>query len=288
MRIRESIWEGGLPRKAVGRCWRFMSFTTMFGFLAGLGLFVGSVLLATTDVAVFVSFSSLLLVVGGTIAATFFGQEARYVLLALKGVGSIFVPHRVHRNILNQEVGRIIRWGYLVKEKGFLPLEDEIKKVSSDPFLVFGVELLITGYDGAEVRETLQNVTDNTYERNMVQVNILRSMGGTAPAFGMIGTLIGLIVMLDTMGSDPSALGAGLAVALNTTLYGVLLARLIFVPAANKLQQRQEILRFRHELVVEGMALLAEKRSPRFIQDRMNSFLDPTIRFNIDQQMKDR
>jgi chemotaxis protein MotA len=265
-----------------------MSFTTMLGFLAGLGLFIGSVLLATTNIGVFLSFSSFLLVVGGTIAATFFGQEARYVLLALKGVGGIFIPHRVSRNILNQEVGRIIRWGYLVKEKGFLPLEDEIKKVSSDPFLVFGVELLITGYDGKDVRDTLQNVTDNTFERNMVQVNILRSMGGTAPAFGMIGTLIGLIVMLDTMGSDPSALGAGLAVALNTTLYGVLLARLIFVPAANKLQQRQEILRFRHDLVVEGMALLAEKRSPRFIQDRMNSFLDPSIRFNIDQQMKDR
>ena len=158
----------------------------MFGFLAGLGLFIGSVLLATTDVGVFISFSSLLLVVGGTIAATFFGQEARYVVLALKGVGIIFVPQRVNRNILNQEVGRIIRWGYLVKEKGFLPLEDELKKVSSDPFLVFGVELLITGYDGQEVRDTLQNVTDNTYERNMVQVNILRSMGGTAPAFGMI------------------------------------------------------------------------------------------------------
>lgn len=149
LQIRESIWEGGLSREAVGRCWRFMSFTAMFGFLAGLGLFIGSILLATTDVAVFISFSSLLLVVGGTIAATFFGKEARYVFLALKGVGSIFVPHRVHRNILNQEVGRIIRWGYLVKEKGFIPLRDEIKKVSSDPFLVFGVELLITGYDGA-------------------------------------------------------------------------------------------------------------------------------------------
>lgn len=260
----------------------------MLGFLAGFGLFVGSIALATSKWAVFFSFSSLLLVVGGTIAATFFGQEARYVILALKGMFSIFIPHRIHRNVLNQEVGRIIRWGYLVKEKGFLPLEDEIKKVSSDPFLVFGVELLITGYNGDDVRATLQNVADNTFERNMVQVNILRSMGGTAPAFGMIGTLIGLIVMLDSMGSDPSALGAGLAVALNTTLYGILMARMFFVPAANKLQQRQEILRFRHELVVEGMALLAEKRSPRFIQDRMNSFLDPTIRFNIDQQMKDR
>ncbi len=149
----------------------------MFGFLAGLGLFIGSGLLATTDVGLFISFSSLLLVVCGTIAATFFGQEARYVVLALKGVAGIFVPQRVNRNILNQEDGRIIRWGYLFKEKGFLPLEDELKKVSSNPFLVFGVELLITGYDGQDVRDTLHNVIDNTYERNMVQVNILRSLG---------------------------------------------------------------------------------------------------------------
>ena len=265
-----------------------MSFATFFGFLAAIGLFVGSILLATSNFGLFLDAPSFILVVGGTLAATFVGQEARYVILALKGIGSTFIPQRVNRTILNTEVGRIIRWGYLVKEKGFLPLEDEIKTVASDPFLVFGVELLITGYDGKDVRETLQAVADNTFERKMVPANILRSMGGTAPAFGMIGTLIGLIVMLDAMGSNPEMLGPGLAVALNTTLYGVMLARMIFVPAANKLQQRQEILRFRHELMVEGFALLAEKRSPRFIQDRMNSFLDPSIRFNIDQQMKDR
>jgi chemotaxis protein MotA len=265
-----------------------MSFTTFFGFIAGIGLFVGSIFLATDNLLLFFSMSSLLLVLGGTLAATFAGQEARYVMLALKAIASTFTPQRVNRNILNQEVGRIIRWGYLVKAQGFLPLEAELKKVSSDPFLLFGVELLITGYTGDEVRSTLESVADNTFERNMVQVNILRSMGGTAPAFGMIGTLIGLIVMLDSMGDNPDALGPGLAVALNTTLYGVLLARMVFVPAANKLQQRQEIMRFRHELVVEGFSLLAEKRSPRFIQDRMNSFLDPSIRFNIDQQMKSR
>jgi chemotaxis protein MotA len=88
------------------------------------------------------------------------------------------------------------------------------------------------------------------------------------------------------MGGDPTQLGPGLAVALNTTLYGVLFARMILIPAANKLQQREEILRLRHEMVIEGFALLAEKRSPRYIQDRVNSFLDPAIRFNIDQQMK--
>src|SRR3546814_13322249 len=88
------------------------------------------------------------------------------------------------------------------------------------------------------------------------------------------------------MGSDPSNLGPGLAGALNTTLYGVLLARLIFIPAASKVQQRQEIMRFRNELMAEGLALLADRNSPRYIQDRMNSFLDPAIRFDIDQQLK--
>jgi chemotaxis protein MotA len=107
----------------------------------------------------------------------------------------------------------------------------------------------------------------------MVPVNVLRSMESTVPAFGMIGTLVGLV-------------SPGSAVALNTTLYGELFSRMILISAANKLQQREEILCFRHEIVIEGFALLAEKRHPRYIQDRVNSFLDPATRFNIGQQMK--
>ena len=111
-------------------------------------------------------------------------------------------------------------------------------------------------------------------------------MAQTAPAFGMIGTLVGLIIMLDGMGREPTQLGKGLAVALNTTLYGVLFSRLILMPASTKITQRQEILRFRHGLVASGFALLADKQNPRHIQDRMNSYLDPTIRFDIDQQLR--
>ena len=112
-----------------------MSFTTFLGFLGGLVLFFGSILLATTNVLLFLSASSLLLVVGGTLAATFVGQEARYVMLALKGITSTLSVQRVNRNILNQEVGRILRWGSLVQEQGFLPLEDEIKKSPAIRFL---------------------------------------------------------------------------------------------------------------------------------------------------------
>ena len=78
------------------------------------------------------------------------------------------------------------------------------------------------------------------------------------------------------------------AVALNTTLYGVIMVRMICMPAANKMTQRHEINRFRHELLLEGLALLADRKNPRFIQDRMNSFLDPAIRFDIDKQLRER
>ncbi len=263
-----------------------MSFTTFIGVLAGFGLFVSAIVLSTDNYMIFASGSSALLVIGGTLAATLIGQEARYVWLALKGLASILVVQRVGRGILNREVGRIIRWGYLVQAKGILALEDEARKVRGDEFLNFGVELILAGSEGKDVRDILYNVAATTYERNMVQANILKSMGSTAPAFGMIGTLVGLIIMLDSMGQDPSKLGSGLAVALNTTLYGVLLARLIFIPAGNKLEQRQSILRFRNELMAEGLALLADRTSPRQIQDRMNSFLDPAIRFDIDQQLR--
>jgi chemotaxis protein MotA len=113
-------------------------------------------------------------------------------------------------------------------------------------------------------------------------------MAVASPAFGMVGTLIGLIIMLDNMGDDPSQIGAGLAVALVTTLYGIMLARLIFAPAAAKLQQREEIFRFRNYMIVEGLSMLADEASPRHIQDHMNSYLDPTIRYDIDRQLKGR
>lgn len=245
-----------------------------------------SVVTSTDNYMIFVSFSSGLMVIGGTFAATLIAQEVRYVMLALRGIGSIFSVQSAGRNILNREIGRIIRWGYLVQSGGVLALEQEVGKVRGDEFLNFGVELILAGNDGDEVREILLNVAATTYGRNMVQANILKSMGATAPAFGMIGTLVGLIIMLDSMGDDPSKLGSGLAIALCTTLYGVLASRLVFVPAAAKVEQRQQIMRFRNELMAEGLALLGDQTSPRTIQDRMNSFIDPAIRFDIDQQLK--
>lgn len=264
-----------------------MSFATLIGVLLGFGLFVGSVMLSTDNYMLFLNGPSIVMVVGGTLASTLISYEVRYVWLAAKGLGNIMVTPKFGRTLLNFEVGRIIRWGYMMQSKGLPALEQETKKAKKgDPFLSFAIELLITAYPGDSMRTILENTVNTTFGRNMVQVMVLKYMAAAAPAFGMIGTLVGLMVMLDSMGGDPSSLGAGLAVALCTTLYGVLVARLVLLPAANKLQQRQEILRFRNQLLVEGFIMLADKKSPRNIQDTMNSFLDPSIHFDIDKQMK--
>lgn len=264
-----------------------MSINTLLGVLFGLGLVVAAVALDSSNPMVFLSASSAMMVLGGTLASAFISYEQRYVILALRDIARIFTPTRIGRNILNFEVGRIIRWGYIVQAKGPIALEQEVKKIKhEDPFIGFGIELLITGYTGKEVREIMMNAVETGFERATVQADILRYLGSTAPAFGMIGTLVGLVVMLESLGGDPRQMGKGLALALLTTLYGVLMARLIFMPAANKVRQREEIRRFRNHLVTEGLSLLADRKNPRYVQDTMNSFLDPRIHFDIDQQLK--
>ena len=264
-----------------------MDLTTILALVGAFGLFLGSIITSTDNYIIFVSGASLVMVFGGTLSATFISYEPRYVLLALKLIIKIMFSAKVGRNILKAEVGRVIRWAYTVQKSGIPALESEAKKaVKGDKFLQFGIEMVISGYTGDEVREILTNTIETTYGRNTVQVNILNAMAAAAPAFGMIGTLVGLIIMLDGMGGDPSQLGAGLAVALLTTLYGVIFSRMVFMPAATKIMQREQIVRFRNFLVAEGLALLADRKSPRYIQDKMNSYLDPAIHFDIDKMKR--
>jgi len=263
-----------------------MSISTLVGFILGIGLFVGAIIISTDSYAVFIDAPSFIMVVGGTFAGTFIAYEPRYVILSLKMIPKIFFAPAISRNLLRAEVGRIIRWGYAVQKNGLPALDAEIKKLeASDRFLLFGVDMVIAGYSGEEVRTILNTTIESTYGRNSVQAKILADMGASAPAFGMIGTLVGLVIMLGNL-DDPAALGPSLSIALITTLYGVMFARLLFIPAGSKVQQREDIVRFRNYLVAEGLILLAEQKSPRYIQDKMNGFLDPAIHFDIDT-MKD-
>lgn len=268
-----------------------MSPASLLGVIAGLGLIVIAIVLATPDWTIYFSGASVLMVLGGTIAASFMSYHAKSVLTAFAAIAGIFRKLKSTHEGLNVEILRLIKWAYLVQQKGLPALENEIRSVNpDDPLIKYCLELIITHHPAHALRSMMTTAVDAEFERQMIPVQVLKSMASNAPAFGMIGTLVGLIAVLGGLGSDPEMLitviGPGMALALITTLYGVFFARLIFLPAAHKLQEKEEIERFRNLMMVEGLCLLADKKTPRFMQDRLNSFLHPSQHFDIDRQLR--
>ncbi len=264
-----------------------MSLTALLGALSGVGLFCLSILLSTDNYSTFFSAASFMMVVGGTVATAYMSYQPIYVNIAFKAIGWMFIKPKSSRESLNTEIMRLVKWSYLVQKKGLPALENEVKSVSpADAIVGYCLTLVATNHKPEELRGMMETAVESEFERRTVPADVLKMMGSASPAFGMIGTLVGLIVMLQNFGSDLSEIGIGLSLALITTLYGVVFARLLFLPASLKLQQKEEIERFRNYMVIEGLILLAEKKGPRYMQDKLNSFLDPAIHFDIDKQLK--
>ena len=139
---------------------------------------------------------------------------------------------------------------------------------------------MLAGYDTDNMKGKLETFMSKTYERNMVRATILNTMANIAPGFGMIGTLVGLIIMLSELDGGTGNLGEGLALALITTLYGVILAQLVFKPASRRAEQKQQIIRFKNQLTTDAFLLLMKRANSIEIQDHLNSFLDPAIHFD--------
>jgi chemotaxis protein MotA len=154
--------------------------------------------------------------------------------------------------------------------------------------LRYGVDLVVTGYDAPAIRNMMNTAVEADFERSISPVIVLRNMASTAPAFGMVGTLVGMVIMLQNIQGDMSRIGMGLSVALLATLYGIIVARLFCLPAADKLMQKEDVMRFRNYMMTEGLILLAEKQNPRFMQDKLNSYLDPENHFNLDDYLKEK
>ena len=264
-----------------------MSLGTIFSFIAAIIVVLGSILSATDSPAVFVDVPSLIIVVGGTFVALFISYETKTAISALKLMGTTFLKHTDSDISLKDEIGRIVRWAYIIQKNGLQGLENEITDElrKRDAFVAYGTDLVITGYTGQEINQILDQMLEAETDRNKTALDALKKMGGDAPAFGMLGTLIGLIIMLGKMGGDPSAIGPSMAVALITTFYGIILARIIFIPLATKISARYDRSLFKNTMLKEGLVLLAERKSPRYIQDKINSFVDIKDQFLIDRDL---
>jgi chemotaxis protein MotA len=186
-----------------------------------------------------------------------------------------------HEN-LYRDLVNIIAWARIMREKGLRGLENSVDDEGiNDPFVRYGLDMVASNYTAEEVRGMMETAADAYYERDTIPANVLMAMASHAPAFGMVGTLIGMVVMLGNFSGDMSGVGHGLAIALLATLYGVVTARLLYLPAASKIMQKQENLRFRNHLITEGMTMLVANKSPRYIQDRLNSFLKPGLHSRV-------
>lgn len=264
-----------------------MSLGTVFSFIAAAIVVLGSIMTATDTPGAFIDIPSMIIVAGGTVVALFISYETKTALSALKLMGTIFRKHSDSDISLKDEIGRIVRWAYIIQKNGLQGLENEITDElrKKDAFVAYGTDLVITGYTGQEINQILDQMLEAETERNKTALDALKKMGGDAPAFGMLGTLIGLIIMLGKMGGDPAAIGPSMAVALVTTFYGIILARIIFIPIATKISARYDRSLFKNTMLKEGLVLLAERKSPRYIQDKINSFVDAKEQFLIDRDM---
>lgn len=260
-----------------------MNKSSLVGILLGWGIIFGTIRLSTPDILMFWDFPSFLLVIIGPYFAMLMGFSGRDVNLANKQWLSIFKSYHDSDLSYKEEIGRLVHYASVAQKGGPTAIDQIITTLSEDDkFTRFGFELASTGFSAQDIRDLLKEAAYSTYSRQGKPAEIINQIGANGPAFGMAGTLIGLVVMLGNMGADPSAIGSGMAVALITTFYGVLAARLIYLPAGMRLNGRNDDTLFHNLLIAEAVALIADRKQPRFIQEKLNAYVDPSERFSID------
>jgi len=246
------------------------------GAAFGVLLVLGSIVISAHGFLAFFSLEGLLIVVGGVIAVAFMSFPSADVHKALHAISTMLMESPMSHKTLHHNAMNIIKCASLVKEKGMRALEDTIGKAGiDDPIVSYGLNMVVSEYAPEEVRSMLETASDACYERDSIPVDVLDSMASHAPAFGMVGTLVGMVTMLCQLNGDMTNIGPSLAVAFLSTLYGVISARMVYMPAASKLRQEVEKYRFRNQLITEGMVMLVNNKSAMYIQDRLNSFLRP-------------
>lgn len=263
-----------------------VSVSSVLGTVFGFALVVAAIAVGSPSMTTFLNLEGFLIVIGGTMASAFMGYESNYVVKALKAIGQMLKKPRATRESVHLDILRFVQWALLLHNKGIRALEEEAYLLDDDPLLKFGLELVATGYKPEDVRGMMESAVDAAFERGIVPVTVLRNMASSGPAFGMVGTLVGMVIMLGTIDAQLQSIGQGMAMALLATLYGVVSARLIYLPAAEKLMLKEEMIRDRNQLLLEGLVMLAANTSPRLMQDRLNSYLDPALHFDLDLEMR--
>jgi chemotaxis protein MotA len=246
-----------------------MDLTTIVGVVLGFALIAMAMLMGGSFGA-YVDVPSMLIVIGGTAAATMAAFPLPNVL-KLPGVlqKSLKMPGRSPQ----AQIKQMVELAELARRDGILALENSTDQME-DGLLVTGVKMAVDGTDPELIETVMEAELENMITRHEAGKGLLDAMGRYAPAFGMIGTLIGLVAMLANM-SDPSKIGSGMAAALLTTMYGAILANVLFLPMADKLALKNDEEILIKTIVIKGVMAIQNGDNPRVVEQQLLTFLPP-------------
>lgn len=242
-----------------------MDLATLLGILGTIGVIVGAVIIGGSAL-VFINIPSLIIVVGGTLTVTLI----KYSLAQFLGSVKVALVAFFHKPVDPKDlIAESVKLAGVARKEGLLALEGmEV----ANPFLAKGIQLLADGQEPAFVQKILSRDINLAIERHAIGESIFRGMGDTAPAMGMIGTLVGLVQMLSNM-DDPKAIGPAMAVALLTTLYGAVIANALALPVADKLALRSAEEKMNRSLILESIIAIQEGVNPRVIEELLKTYL---------------
>jgi chemotaxis protein MotA len=250
-----------------------MDLATIIGAVLGFGLVLTSMALGPGGVAIFVHVPSLVIVFGGTVAVTMMC----FPMSEIRQIVKVMLVTAFRKSATpEEEIERIVEYANLARKEGLLALEAKLEEVN-DTFFSKGIQLVIDGFGAETVRDIMVLEADWQRSRHGTGKKIMDQMGAFAPAFGMIGTLVGLVQMLQNL-SDPSMIGQGMATALLTTLYGAMLANMLFLPLSGKLEVLAGSEGLLRDLMIEGIVAIQSGEKPALIKEKLKGFLAPTVR----------
>ncbi len=221
----------------------------------------------------FIQISSVVIVLGGLAAALLINFNLKQIKLTGKVVKEAF---NKNEQDLAQLIGLFERLSERARREGLLALENELEDVD-DPFIKKGVLLAVDGIEPEVINDIMSAEINAMEDRHQKGRTIIEKAGEYAPAWGMVGTLIGLVLMLNNL-TDPSTLGPQMAVALLTTFYGSLLANLVFIPMAGKLEMKTEEEVFMKQIVIEGVIGVQSGQNPRILKEKLSAFLSEDMK----------
>lgn len=247
---------------------RAMDLMSIYGIVLAIGFILFGIL-SSGQITTFVDIPSVLITIGGTIGALLLSSKGKNVKVLLKLFRIVFKENKFNNVEL---ITNFIEWSTKARKEGLLSLENTVESIS-DPFIKKGMMMIVDGSEPDTIKGVLGLKIRGIIERHKENRNMFDTGAALAPAFGMIGTLIGLINMLKQL-SDPSSIGPQMSIALITTLYGSFIANVVFMPMSKKLKAKTSEEVYQKEMIIEGLLGIQAGENPNNLKERMLSFLD--------------